>query len=291
MSCGVTVYGGPPGRTSSPHGGAVQQRAEQGAGVAAVQRAGRRTGAPVRELAVGLLHRDRLGLLVGPAVQAVVHVGVEGHGADAVRVTLGVLLTDAGAVGDAVVADPALAEGGADGVHVADDARGVHVVDERAGQVAAVLAEGAVRGPQGAEGGRAVGIEEGALVGHPIAVALHRIAEAYAARVEADDVEPFQQFGREGVGRAEGEADAGTARTTRVDQQRADAAGRVGGAVAGEGQVEGGAAGALPVHRDLDRRALEGALAGGGRAGLPDRASGGRGRRRGLWGGGGRSGE
>ena len=132
--------------------------------------------------------------------------------------------------------------------------------------------------------GGAVRIELRLLGFHPVRVALQRVAAADTARVEAHDVEARQQLGREGVGRGEREVDAGAARTTRVDQQRADPAPGVGGEVAGEGQVDGGAVRPLPVDGHLDGGALESArsaLVGGRFTGLPGYSPGRRGRGRG----------
>ena len=120
-------------------------------------------------------------------VQRVLEVAVEHHSSDPMRVPRGVQRPDLGAVGEAQVVQGGLAQGGADGVEVPDDADRVGVGDERSGVALAAAPERTIVGDEPAK--RRPGLRE--VADRPVeqgSRAANRIAEADAAGVIADQV-------------------------------------------------------------------------------------------------------
>ena len=170
-----------PGLTPSPRGAAGRGQAPRG------ERA-ERHGEPFGLGDVGLQGR-----------RVRVHRAVQDQGPDPVREQLGVPGAQVGAVGLAQVGEPGLAERGAEHVHVPGRVLGADVRQQRPGVLLAPLrVQLGLRDDRG-QFGRA----GGHLVGAQVPVQLRAgqagqrgLAAGDAARVEADDVEPGQQRGR-----------------------------------------------------------------------------------------------
>ena len=139
-----------------------------------------------------------------------------------------------------------------------------------------LLDAGRQRGPLGVVAGCEVELEQ--RVHRGIVLAFHALALADAARVEADDVEPAAERSTDVGAGLPGELDAGRARPTRVDQERADPVSGVGGRQADESERDRARHLAGIVERHRQRAALEAVAAVGpvdpadrGRRGRRDR--------------------
>ena len=201
---------------------------------------------------------------------------VEDERADAVGVHVGVDRTDGGAIGVPHVGQLVLAEGHADGLHVARDILRAEVGEQVGVLVCAVIREllGDILDllPFGRVVGRRVGRDELLQVG----MARDGRALADAARVKRDQVEAVADVAGDDAGPVLHEVDRRAAGAAGIREERADALPLVLRGEADERQAERRAGGIGVVDGDGECGALEAARL----AGLPGEARLGRG---GVW--------
>ena len=194
---------------------------------------------------------------------------VEGHHPDGVGEELGVGCAQLGAVGEPEEVERLAAEGEADPLHVPRHAHRVEVAEERPGQPEAALAHGLRVGTQ-VRKPRLVRGKERDVVVPDVGVAADGRTGPGAAWVHADHVEAVEH--RRGEDRRAArlqrhDGRRGAARPARVEDQAADALGRVPGRQAVEPDRDLLAVRVGVVQRDPQRRAFE---AGIGRRASPE---------------------